>query len=224
MRVRLDPGGDPEEDLERQAELDQPVDLVEGVDDEPRDAVLGRGDQFRAGLVVAVEDHPLGREAGSPGDGQLTAGADVETETLLGDPAGHRGAEKGLARVVDLTVILGKSTAPLTHPAPHVVLVEDVGRRAELLRQQCDGHAADGQNAVGAELRGGRPDCLVESAHGCHIRSGAETPSRVRPLARTVRVASQSRRRACRSGPAVAGSSTGSPDPAENCGSTRHAS
>ena len=44
----------------------------------------------RERLVVAVEADPGRVEAGALGDGELAAGADVEAEALLGDPAGDR--------------------------------------------------------------------------------------------------------------------------------------
>ena len=42
------------------------------------------------------------REAGAQRDGQLAAGADVEVQALLGDPAGDRRAQERLAGVVDV--------------------------------------------------------------------------------------------------------------------------
>ena len=82
MGVRLDADGDPDQHLGPDAALlgqvGQPGDLLEGVDDDAADTgVQGLG-QLGDGLVVAVHDDPLGREAGGQGDGQLTASAHVE--------------------------------------------------------------------------------------------------------------------------------------------------
>ena len=43
-------------------EVDEPVDLVEGIDDDPPDAVRDRALELGDRLVVAVENQPLGWE------------------------------------------------------------------------------------------------------------------------------------------------------------------
>ena len=53
-------------------------------------------------LVVAVQADPAQVHPGPLHHRQLAAGADVDAQTLLGHPAGHRGAEEGLGRVVDV--------------------------------------------------------------------------------------------------------------------------
>ena len=71
------------------------------------------------GLVVAVEADPLHREARPLRDGELAAGADVEAESLLGDPAGDRRAEERLAGVEDVAV--GEPVAEGPGPGPEVL-------------------------------------------------------------------------------------------------------
>ena len=66
---------------------------------------LERAAQLGDGLVVAVQADALGRELGLERHGELAAGADVEVEALLGDPAGGRDAEERLAGVVDVGAV-----------------------------------------------------------------------------------------------------------------------
>ena len=82
----------------------EPVDLVEGVDDDPADPDLEGAAQLRHRLVVAVEADAGRVEAGTQGDGELAAGADVEAQALLGDPPRDGRAEERLAGVVDVVV------------------------------------------------------------------------------------------------------------------------
>ena len=91
------------------------------------------------GLVVAVEADPGRVEAGPQRDGQLAAGADVEAEPLLGDPAGDRGAEERLAGVED--VVRRERVAEGPGPGPEVGLVEDVRRGAVLGDQVGERHS-----------------------------------------------------------------------------------
>ena len=128
--VRLDAGGDAHEHARGPPELGghrrQPLDLVEGVDDDPADAELDGPLELAERLVVAVEADPLHREARARGHRQLAAGADVEREPVLGQPARHGRAEERLAGVEDL--VAGEGVAEGAGPGAEVVLVEDVGR------------------------------------------------------------------------------------------------
>ena len=136
-------------------------------------------------------------------------------------PAGHRGAEERLAGVED--VVAGERVAERAGPGPEVGLVEDVRRGAVLGDQLGQRHPADLEDAVDL-ARGRRPQVARPARWGRragaartgpagrrrrapsrprgrpHIRSGAETPSRPRPLASTVRVAATSTRRASLTG------------------------
>ena len=151
--VRLDPGGDPHHDPWTHAEsagVDQPpdaLDLVEGVRDDPTDAGVQRQLELGFALVVAVQTDRARIDPGPQGHGQLTAGAHVHAEPLLGHPAGDRGAQEGLARVVDVPA--GERRGEVPGPGAQVVLVEHVDRGAELFGDLGDGQARDREHALG---------------------------------------------------------------------------
>ena len=79
-----------------------PLDLVERVDDDPRDPVTQRRLDLVDALVVAVHADEVTGNAGADGDGKLPTGTDVEVQSLLEHPPGDLGAEEGLARVEDV--------------------------------------------------------------------------------------------------------------------------
>ena len=122
--------------------LDGPLDLVRG-------------------LVVAVEGDALGGHAGRERGGQLAAGADVEVEPFLVQPAHDGAREERLAGVEDVGVG-AEGAAPGPAARPEVGLVEDVGGRAELLGEPLDVDAADGDDAVRVAADGLGPDLGVE--------------------------------------------------------------
>ncbi|TWH01886.1 hypothetical protein L615_001500000590 [Nocardioides sp. J9] len=234
MGVRLDAGGHPDHDglggAELAGDVGEALDLLEGVDDDPPDAGVHRAAQLHGRLVVAVVADPGRVDAGTQRDGQLTVAAHVEAQPLLRDPAGDRGAEEGLAGVVD--VVAAERVAEGLRPGAELALVEDERRGVHVGHQVRHRDAADVQHAVVVLARRRRPqrghqrvDVLglaqphrrgAGEAAGrdvpAHIRSGAETPSRSRPLAITVRVATVSTRRA-----SLTGWTGSSP-----CGSIRH--
>ena len=72
---------------------------------------------------------------------QLAAGADVEGEPVLGQPARDGRAEERLAGVED--VVAGEGVAEGAGPGAEVVLVEDVRRRAVLADQLGQRHSPD---------------------------------------------------------------------------------
>src|SRR3954469_23773742 len=78
----------------------QPVDLVEGVEDDVADARLDRQPELDQRLVVAVQRDPLGGEPGGQREGQLVAAARVQVQAVVGDPARDLAAEERLRRVV----------------------------------------------------------------------------------------------------------------------------
>ena len=99
------------------------------------------------GLVVAVEGDAVGGHPGGEGGGELAAGADVEVEPFLVQPAHDGAGQERLAGVEDVGVG-PEGVAPGTRPGPEVGLVEEVGGGAELLGERVDVDAADGDHAV----------------------------------------------------------------------------
>jgi hypothetical protein len=132
--VRLDAGRDAHHDPLPHAGLGsdpaQPLDLDEAVDHDAADPDLDRAAELVDRLVVAVELQPLRRELRPQCDGQLAAGAYVQTQSLFGDPSGDRRTQECLARVVDVGV--GERRVPGPGAAAQVVLVEEVRRGAVL--------------------------------------------------------------------------------------------
>ena len=85
-------------------------------------------------LVVAVQRDPLGGHPGGEGGGQLPAGADVEVEPLLVQPAHDGPGQERLAGVEDVGV-RPEGVPPGPAAGAEVVLVEEVGGRPELARR-----------------------------------------------------------------------------------------
>src|SRR5665647_3169236 len=217
-------------DIEPLGRSGHPLDLIEGVDDDAADSVSQRSLDLGNALVVAVEADSMAGKTGSDRHGQLTAGADVQPQALLVDPPRHRSAQERLAGVVDVGAAaeimeaLIESLFELLCTRPEVVLVNDVCRCAEVFRDLADVEATDGQSPPVSPMDRTRPQRRDQSVHvlggtqplratvsalgveraslmrSHQSRSGDETPSRPRPLARTTRVASLSHSRVrCRS-------------------------
>ena len=177
-----------------------PVDLHERVDDDPADARVERPRDLRVRLVVAVQADVRAGDPGAQRDRELAARGGVDAQALLVHPARDRDGQERLARVVD------------------------VDARADLRERRLErARGSRGRGRAGRPRRGRRPGCRARrrasrtstpaDRHGtvgrpgdpggpglagdrrAHIRSGALTPSRPRPLARTWRVASFSHRR-----------------------------
>ncbi len=155
--VGLDAHGDPDQDLGPHAVLVGQVaeagDLLEGVDDDVadpgRDGLLELGDR----LVVAVHGDPVGREADTQRDGQLTGAAHVDAEALLHDPPGDLAAQERLGGVVDLAVVEG--LAELGRAGPEVLLVEDVeGVPYSLARSRTSSPPIVSDPAILSDVRG----------------------------------------------------------------------
>ena len=68
----------------------QQFQLMEAVHHHPSNAVLHRLGQLLGTLVVPVEIYSLQRKASGPGDGQLTTGDYIQTQTLLVEYLGQR--------------------------------------------------------------------------------------------------------------------------------------
>ena len=128
--VRLDPGGgshhDPCPDTPLGGQRAEPVDLGEGVDDDPADPGVERLGQLGDALVVAVQADPVQVDPGPLHNRELAAGAHVDAQSLLAHPAGDRGAEERLAGVVDVPA--GERLGEGAGPGPQVGLVQHVRR------------------------------------------------------------------------------------------------
>jgi hypothetical protein len=147
--VRLDPGRHPHHDRGRRTQLrgdrGEPLDLLEGVDDDPTHALADGALEVGCGLVVAVVADPGRVEAGAQRDRQLARRAHVEAEPLLGDPARDRRAQERLAGVVH--VVVAERLLERAGARTEVRLVEDVGRRAVLGDEVAKVHPAHLQGA-----------------------------------------------------------------------------
>ncbi len=172
-----------------------------------------RSGQFGDRFVVAVQRNSLRREVRVQRDGEFAAGADVQGQTLFGDPAGDLAAQESLGGVVHV----GSPTeggGRLLAAGAEVVLVDDEQRGAVLPGQFGDGDSGDGghpalvtSGVAGPHIRGQTqqfvsrlrarraadlPGVLgVPGAGGVHVHilSGALTPRMASPLAMTWRAA-----------------------------------
>ena len=104
-------------------------------------------------------DH-LRRHAGLQRDLELAAGAHVDAEALLADPAQHGAAAERL-RGVEHPGVRAERVTEVPAPPPEVLLVAHEHRRAELRGELARVQAAEHQGAAGA-ARGARPDRRVE--------------------------------------------------------------
>lgn len=166
VRMGLDAHGDPDlhplagpEALGGVRDLD---DLLEGVEDDTADTGRDGALDLLEGLVVAVEGDALGGHSGGERGGEFTAGAHVEIEPLLVQPADHGPGQERLARVEHVRVT-AEGVGPGAAAGAEVGLVEDVRRGAELLGQPGHLDARDGGDAVLVPADRTRPDLLVEN-------------------------------------------------------------
>ena len=189
MRVRLDAGRDPHQDLGPLASgrdgLQQGAeagDLVERVDDDAADALLQRRRQLVGRLVVAVEDEPLRRDAGRERHMELATGRHVEVHALLVGQPGHGPAQKGLGGVGD-AVAPGRDR--IAAGLAQMVLVVHEERSAELLDQLEQIDAAHVQVAPLVDRRRTREEMPLQrrggdsrgrSAWRCRIRQRSPAP------------------------------------------------
>ena len=242
MGVRLDADGDPDEHVLHGSGVlrhrVQPGDLQQGVHDHRTHPGRDTGPELVDGLVVAVHGDPIRGKSRLQGHGQLAPGAHVQRQTLLGHPTGDLDGEKRLGRVVHV-LRCAEGGGHLPAAPAEVVLVDDEQRGAVGGREVAHVHPGQGDHAVLAPAGAARPHLDRQLGHRgggrgavgtvvgrghvgvprtCgvrpHIRSGALTPSRASPVAKTCRVAAHRARRAECSG---AGSSS-------PCGSTRQES
>lgn len=163
--VRLDADGHPDlyglAPAEALRDVGDADDLLEGVEHDPADTGRDGPLDLVDGLVVAVEGDARGGHAGVQRGGQLAAGADIEVEPLLLEPAHDGAGEEGLACVEDVGAG-SERVGPGAAAGPEVGLVEEVGRGAELLGQPGDSDPADGQSTVLVPGDRAGPDLLVQ--------------------------------------------------------------
>ena len=127
------------------------LDLVRRVDDdEPGTRARGRLELLRA-LVVAVDDQPVARKAGSQGDRELAQSRDVRTQPLAGEELEDADVRERLHAVRDER--LGRRGAVGARRFEHRLLVVHEERRAELGGELRGAEAGDRQLTV---LDGGR--------------------------------------------------------------------
>ena len=126
MPVDVDIGGDAEQDLLRPACLARQVgDFHQRVHHHPTDADRRRVTQLVERFRVTVQ-HDSGRvEPAGEGGRQLAAGAHIDSEVLLCDPARDRRCQQRLRGIQDLG--LGHGRPVLPHPMAEIRLVEDIG-------------------------------------------------------------------------------------------------
>ena len=141
----------------RLADVRRALDLVEGVDDDPADAVR-RAPRSISAIDLLLPCSRSARREARPASATASS-PPVQTSRRSPssrDPARDLGAEERLAGVVDVGaaaevgegLVEGRRNA--ARPSTEVVLVDDVGRRAELRGEVADVDAADRQRAVGA--------------------------------------------------------------------------
>ena len=164
--VRLDTDGGAHQDALRAAALEaepaQPLDLGQRVDHDPGHSGVECGDQLGSRLVVAVQQHPVAGEAGADGDRELAAGADVEAQPLLLDPARDGGAEERLGGVEHHCAAERLAIVPAA--APQVGLVEQKGRAAVLGHQLAHVVPAEHEVPLVGPAQAQRPDRGVDCA------------------------------------------------------------
>ena len=180
------------------------VELSEAVDHDAADARVQRGADLLVGLVVAVQHHAVGGDAGHESDVCLPARRHIEVEPLLVDQTSHLLAEECLSPVGDA---VAESSERLVASVAEVLFVVDEQRRAVLLGEVEHVAPANRQptllgdrRAVGQHVPadgGVGPDVLPVPDLIAHIDSGALTPRRSSPMARPTREASTSHSLAC---------------------------
>ncbi len=157
--VRVHAGGDPQHHAWGRADTRggqhvEAIEFVEGVDHDVADLGFDRLAEFVAGLVVAVERACAGGHAGRHRHVQFATGGDVEQQTLVVGEAGHRPAQERLGGVDHP---LGPERRDrLSAPSSQMGFVVDEQRRAVVLGQRLDRHAADLEPAVVTDRRGVR--------------------------------------------------------------------
>ena len=145
MGVGLHTSGDAHQHLGHHIQLSasglDPINLVEGVDDDAPHSLLQCEADLLRRFVVAVEAETLGGHPTRQGDLHLTHGGDVQAQPLLSHPPGHSTGQQRLARVVDLPS--PEVVAKVPCPSAEVLFVNDVGGSAMRSCQLRQAHSAD---------------------------------------------------------------------------------
>ena len=159
VRVRVDVGRDAHQHglpfAQRPRDVVQQRELVEVVEHDAAHARRHRLAQLLGRLVVAVEERPFQREADGLRDGELAARDEVHPQPLLGHQRRQPAPKVGLCRVDDGALLVSRRERLAIGAASRaqLLLVEDVERRAELLRQIDGVAAAEGEVALRRHLR-----------------------------------------------------------------------
>ncbi len=125
--VRFDADGDADQHVLDDAGLArdgvESLDLDHRIHHDVRDAGLDGSGQLGDRFVVAVQRDSLGREVGMQRDRQFAAGADVQRQAFLVDPARDLTAQEGLSGIVHVGAA-AERRGDLAATRPEVVLVD----------------------------------------------------------------------------------------------------
>src|SRR5215217_479583 len=124
------PDHDPRPHPEPLSQSAEPADFIKGVDDDPSYSGRQGVTQFLIALVVAVQPDPPQIDSGPLHHSQLTAGADIDAESLVDHPTCHRRTQEGFGRVVDIPSLKGLSEG--AGSVAQISLVHHVHRSADL--------------------------------------------------------------------------------------------
>ena len=154
-------GGEPDHDpLLAAGQRTQPVDVVDRVQHDPTHPDVEGEPEFVVGLDVAVQQHPLRREARGDRERHLTARAHVQREPRLRGLPDQRLGEQGLSGVGDLGA--GEGGAVDEHPGPDVFGVQNIQRGSEPVGHLRHLHPADSKPTGAARLGGVGPDAVFQ--------------------------------------------------------------
>ena len=126
-------------------------------------ACFKRGRDLFLALVVAVKRDPGRRHTGTKDDRQLTAGADVDAEALIDDPARHCRTEERLGGVVDVPTVECRSEG--SGPASKIRLVHHVSRCADLLGELPHAYPSHDQLSIRVFAHAGTPQLRQQGVH-----------------------------------------------------------
>ena len=136
--VRFDADGDADQhvlhDTRFAGDGVESLDLDHRIHHDVRDPGLDGSGQLGDRFVVAVERNPLGREVGMQRDREFAAGADVQRQTFLIDPARDLTGQEGFSGIVHVGATAERGR-DLAAARPEVVLVDHKQRCAVVLRQ-----------------------------------------------------------------------------------------
>ena len=171
MRVRIDTGRQPEQDVLHNpaclCEIVEQSELVEAVHHDPAAAYVERVLQFVRRLVVTVEIDSAQVDTRGDRHRQLTARDDIESETLFIHYPGDTGVHERLGSIQHLAVSVSIPEA-IDEIAAHAAqgnLVEDQQRRTEFTGQIDRVAPADGQMVLRVDVGREREEGSVVEGH-----------------------------------------------------------